>query len=54
MTLRILFMWILLVASLFFGLCSMGAAEAETGERCVILSGVFLIAFISLNILNYF
>lgn len=39
---------ILLIASLFFAVCSIGANEPKNGERCVCLATMFATALIAL------
>lgn len=39
---------ILLIASIFFGICSIGANEQKNGERCVALATMFACALVVL------
>ena len=41
---------ILLIAAMFMGLSSIGANESETGDRCVVLTAVFTIALVMLQV----
>ena len=41
---------ILLIAAIFFGICSIGANEPKNGERCVCLATMFTTALVALMV----
>ena len=39
---------VLLITAIFFAVCSIGANNARSGERCVVLSLIFVVALVAL------
>lgn len=50
MTFMVIVKIILLIASIFFGVCSIGSNTKYTGDRCVALSAIMMAALMMLMI----